>query len=63
VIHGKKSPEGLTMIELKPGAQTITLTYQAPLLLRLSYAMSLLLWLLVFFLIVRFFSSAFIAFF
>ena len=42
----KKSPQGLTMIELKPGAQTITLTYQAPLLLRLSYKMSLILWLI-----------------
>lgn len=50
----KKSTQGLAMIELQPGAQTITLTYQAPLLLRLSYTMSLLLWLLAFFLIVRF---------
>jgi uncharacterized membrane protein YfhO len=50
----KKSTQGLAMIELPPGAQTITLTYQAPLLLRLSYTMSLLLWLLAFFLIVRF---------
>jgi hypothetical protein len=41
----KKSPQGLAMIELQPGAQTITLTYQAPRLLRLSYATSLLLWL------------------
>jgi hypothetical protein len=54
VIHGKKSPEGLTMIELQPGAQMITLTYQAPLMLRLSYTMSLLLWLMTFFLIVQF---------
>jgi hypothetical protein len=50
----KKSPQGLTMIELQPGAQTIMLTYQAPHLVRLSYTMSLLLWLLTFFLIVRF---------
>ena len=42
----KKSPQGLTMIELKPGAHTITLTYQAPLLLRLSYATSVLVWLI-----------------
>jgi hypothetical protein len=49
----KKSPQGLTMIELQPGTQTVTLTYQAPLLLRLSYVTSLLLWLLAFFLIVR----------
>ncbi len=49
----KKSPQGLAMIELPYGAQTITLTYQAPLLLRLSYTMSLLLWLLACFLIVR----------
>jgi uncharacterized membrane protein YfhO len=49
----KKSPQGLTMIELEPGTQTITLTYQAPILLRVSYMTSLLLWLLAFFLIVR----------
>ena len=49
----KKSPQGLTMIELQPGAQTITLTYQAPMLLRVSYVTSLLLWLLACFLIVR----------
>ena len=49
----KKSPQGLTMIELEPGTQTITLTYQAPMLLRVSYVTSLLLWLLAFFLIVR----------
>jgi uncharacterized membrane protein YfhO len=41
----KKSPQVLTMIVLPSGAQTITLTYQAPRLLRLSYATSLLLWL------------------
>jgi hypothetical protein len=49
----KKSPQDLAMIELKPGAQTITLTFQAPLLLRLSYTMSLILWLMAFFLIMR----------
>ena len=49
----KKSPQGLTMIELPYGAQTITLTYQAPMLLRVSYVTSLLLWLLACFLIVR----------
>ena len=49
----KKSPQGLTMIELELGAQTITLTYQAPMLLRVSYVTSLLLWLLACFLIVR----------
>lgn len=49
----KKSPQGLTMIELPSGAQTITLTYQAPMLLRVSYVTSLLLWLLACFLIVR----------
>jgi hypothetical protein len=38
---------------LQPGTQTITLTYQAPMLLRVSYVTSLLLWLLAFFLIVR----------
>jgi hypothetical protein len=42
------------MIELQPGAQMITLTYQAPLMLRLSYTMPLLLWLMAFFLIIRF---------
>jgi hypothetical protein len=41
------------MIELQTGAQTITLTYQAPMLLRVSYVTSLLLWLLACFLIVR----------
>ena len=49
----KKSPQGLAMIELPYGAQTITLTYQAPMLLRVSYVTSLLLWLLACFLIVR----------
>jgi hypothetical protein len=49
----KKSPQGLAMIELQTGAQTITLTYQAPMLLRVSYVTSLLLWLLACFLIVR----------
>jgi len=49
----KKSPQGQAMIELPSGAQTITLTYQAPMLLRVSYVTSLLLWLLACFLIVR----------
>jgi hypothetical protein len=49
----KKSPQSLTMIELPSGVQTITLTYQAPMLLRVSYVTSLLLWLLACFLIVR----------
>jgi hypothetical protein len=49
----KKSPQGLAMIELPYGAQTITLTYKAPMLLRVSYVTSLLLWLLACFLIVR----------
>ena len=49
----KKSPQGLAMIELPYGAQTITVTYQAPMLLRVSYVTSLLLWLLACFLIVR----------
>jgi hypothetical protein len=48
----KKSPQGLTMIELKPGAQRISLTYQAPALLRLSYTTSFVLWLIACFLIV-----------
>jgi uncharacterized membrane protein YfhO len=49
----KKSPQGLTMIELQPGTQTVTLNYQAPILLRVSYVTSLLLWLIACFLIVR----------
>ena len=49
----KKSPQGLTMIELKPGVQRINLTYQATLLLRLSYAISLILWLMTFFLVMK----------
>jgi hypothetical protein len=42
-----------TMIELEPGTRTVTLNYQAPMLLRVSYVTSLLLWLIACFLIVR----------
>jgi len=49
----KKSPQGLTMIELQPGTQTVTLNYQAPILLRVSYVTSLMLWLIACILIVR----------